>query len=53
MGEAVPDEPLEKLPDGKGYESETESGPTAELVLDEEDLIGMPESADKEEAPLA
>ena len=51
MGEALPDEPFVQLDNGKGYESETESGPTAELVLDEEDLIGLPDTADKEEAP--
>ena len=51
VGAELPDEPFVELPEGKGYESETESGPTAELVLDDEDLIGLPDTADKTEAP--
>ena len=53
VGMALPDEPFVQLPDGKGYESEEEQGPTAELVLEDEGLIGLPERADKEEAPQA
>lgn len=46
LGAPMPLEPLVTLPDGKGYESEDESGPTAELVLDDEELIRLPSTAE-------
>ena len=47
VGAALPCEALVQLPDGKSYESEEEFGPTAELVLEDEELIGLPDKADK------